>query len=197
MIKTILERLKKSPPVLLIWFLVGKPIPPPHIYKQKVVLNYRSMYKVNTLVESGTYLGDMVFGVKNKFHSIISIELSDFYFKKALQRFKSQPHIKIINGDSGKEIKKILNKTNQPCIFWLDGHYSSGLTAKGKLNTPVLNELKSILAHKIKSHVILIDDARCFTGRDDYPKISAIKKLLKNSNYILGVKNDIIRITAS
>ena len=177
------------------WCLIGKPIPPPHVYKQKVVSSYVNKFKVNTLIESGTYLGDMVFGVKNKFNNIISIELSDFYFKKALQRFKNQSHIKIIRGDSGEEIKKILKTINEPCAFWLDGHYSSGFTAKSKLNTPILNELKSILSHKIKSHVILIDDARCFNGKKDYPKINQLKQMFKGSNYTLEVKYDIIRIT--
>lgn len=195
MINTLVEKLKKSPLVLLAWTLLGKPIPPPHAYKQSVVSGHGKKFKANTLIESGTYRGDMVFGVRNKFNKIISIELSDYYFKHATKRFKGYKNIKIIKGDSGKEIEKLLNDTKSACVFWLDGHYSAGFTAKGSLNTPIINELKSILSHKIKSHVILIDDARCFIGKDDYPKISEIRNIIQGSNYHLEVKNDIIRIT--
>lgn len=195
MISNIIEKLKKSPLVLLFWYLNGQKLPPPHIYKQKVVSSYGKNFSIKNFYESGTYKGDMVFGMKDKFKKITTIELSDFYFKKAKGRFERNKHIEIIKGDSEKQIKMFIKNLKTPCIFWLDGHFSSGNTAKGKLNTPILNELKSILSHGVKSHVILIDDARCFTGQDDYPKISEIKKILKDSNYHLEVKNDIIRIT--
>ena len=37
--------------------------------------------------------------------------------------------ISIIQGDSGKILNSITNKLKKPAIFWLDGHYSSGITA--------------------------------------------------------------------
>lgn len=194
MIINLVEKAKKSPLVLLLWYLNGKKLPPPHIYKQKVVSSYGKNFGINNFYESGTFKGDMVHGMKDKFKKITTIELSDLYFRKAKERFKKNKHIEIIKGDSEKEIKKFLKKIKSSCIFWLDGHYSYGNTAKGKLNTPIISELKTILDHKTKSHVILIDDARCFTGKDDYPTIHQLQKSLKNSNYLLERENDIIRI---
>lgn len=190
-----LERAKKSPLVLAVWYIGGKKIPPPHIYKQKTVFQYGKKFNISTLYESGTYKGDMVYGMKNKFQKIISIELSDYYYKLAKKRFQNDEHIKIIKGDSEKEIKKFLKSLNSPCVFWLDGHFSFGKTAKSKLYTPILNELRFILDHKIKKHVILIDDAREFKGKNDYPKLSVIIKMLKKSQYSLYLENDIIKIT--
>ncbi len=195
MFTTIVESIKKSPFVLIIWYLIGKPIPPPHIYKQKVVSRYGKKFLINTLIESGTYKGDMVYGVRNKFKSILTIELSNYFFKKAKERLKTYKNIKVLLGDSGKKIGMLLRSINEPCIFWLDGHYSSGDTAKGKTNTPIVSEVKSILNHKIRTHVILIDDARCFNGKNDYPKITSLRSMLKKSNYNLTVRDDIIRIT--
>ena len=85
---------------------------------------------------------------------------------------------------------------NEPCLFWLDGHYSEGITAKGQLNTPILAELNHILNHSIKDHVILIDDARCFNGLDDYPTIDELKKIIVDKKPALqfSVADDIIRI---
>ncbi len=80
-------------------------------------------------------------------------------------------------------------------IFWLDGHFVGEGTAKGKLNTPIVNELKAILNHKIKSHVILIDDSEYYNGKNDYPTIGELKGMFKGSGYSLTVENDIIRIT--
>ena len=101
-----------------------------------------------------------------------------------------------MQGDSSKVLPELLDKIKKPCLFWLDGHYSGGITGKGDLNTPILNELKSIFSHQIKDHVILIDDARCFTGEEDYPTIKALKEfVIKNRpDWVFEVRNDIIRI---
>ena len=92
-----------------------------------------------------------------------------------------------------------MGKINERAIFWLDGHYSDGITAKGDLNTPILKELEAILSHNIKDHIILIDDARCFVGKDDYPTIEQLKNFVykRNNNLKFEIEYDIIRIYAN
>ena len=77
-----------------------------------------------------------------------------------------------------------------------DGHYSAGITAKGDLETPIMQELEAILSHSIKNHVILIDDAREFTGMNDYPTVSQLKEFVAKSrpDYQVDLENDILRI---
>lgn len=193
----LIESLKKSIFVLIAWRLLGSKIPPPHIVKQRAIRKTRKKFNARIFIESGTYLGDMVYAMRKDFQTIYSIELSDYYYKKALNRFKKNKNIKLIKGDSGMEIRKILKKVKEPVIFWLDGHYSGGKTNKGKFNTPIVRELNSIVDHKIKNHVILIDDAREFIGQNDYPTINSLKKIIKKriSNYTLDVEDDIIRIS--
>ncbi len=79
-------------------------------------------------------------------------------------------------------------------MFWLDGHYSAGFTAKGELETPILAELETILQNNL-NHIILIDDARCFTGNNDYPTKEYLKTYVlgKQKNYKMDVIDDIIR----
>jgi hypothetical protein len=52
-------------------------------------------------------------------------------------------------------------------LFWLDGHFCGGVSAHGDKGTPILEELNLILSHRVKEHVILIDDARLFNGTFD------------------------------
>lgn len=182
--------------ILRDWVTDGKPIPAPHIIKQKAIKEYAKKYSIDTFVETGTYLGEMVDATKNTFKQIISIELSQDLYVRAKKRFRKYKNITIICGDSGELMPLILTNIAQPCLFWLDGHYSEGVTAKGLLDTPIRQELQHILQHNIKGHVILIDDARCFVGQNDYPAIEELRELVLKINPDLEfeVKDDIIRI---
>lgn len=176
------------------WLAQGKPVPPPHIVKQKVVENFKVKFNLDTLVETGTFLGDMVYSQRKNFKKIISIELDETFSKDAQKKFKVYSNVEIIQGDSGKVLKQIVNKLDRPCLFWLDGHYSAGFTAKGELETPILAELEAILNNDFP-HVVLIDDARCFAGNNDYPTIGFLEKYLLDikKGYKVDVVDDVIR----
>jgi hypothetical protein len=172
----------------LIWFMRGKPVPPPHIVKQKTINRFQKRIKYNCFLETGTYLGDMIEAQRKHFELVYSIELSPYFYRNAVQRFKKNDNI-------GQMIKELMKLIKWPTVFWLDGHYSGENTAKGELNSPILSELKAILTQSCK-HLILIDDARCFNGTNDYPDISEliayILKLTKNHSVI--IRDDIIQI---
>jgi hypothetical protein len=178
------------------WQKNGSPYPPPHIVKQMAIAEYQQKYRHTLLVETGTHLGDMVEAQRTKFKKIISIELGIDLFEQAQERFKNYTNITIVQGDSGKVLPKILNDIHEPAIFWLDGHYSAGITAKGDKESPIFEELDAILNSNNKyEHVLLIDDARCFNGEGDYPTIEKLTAYFqsKNDRYWLEVKHDIIR----
>lgn len=178
------------------WERNGKPIPPPHLAKQKTVKEYAKKFSLSILVETGTYLGDMIDATKKTFNRIVSIELDKNLYEQAKKKFNGFDHISIIHGDSAEMLPKILDDITQPCLFWLDGHYSGGTTRKGELETPIRQELRHILEHPIKGHVVLIDDARCFIGQNDYPTIEELRDLILKEDHDLEfeVKDDIIRI---
>jgi len=170
--------------------------PLPHLLKQFTVKDYASRYNCSILIETGTFEGDMVAACAHAFSKVYSIELDDWFFKKATNRFRNHSNVKILQGDSGKKIVDIRNEIDQPAVFWLDGHYSAGGTAKNELDTPIAMEIDHIFNHKIKKHVILIDDARCFDGTNDYPKLDKFVAELHRVNKSINVTvyNDIIRI---
>jgi hypothetical protein len=141
----------------------------------------------------------MVYSVKNLFRKIYSIELDSKLCKKANSRFAKYKHITILEGDSSRVLPVILDQIKESCLFWLDGHYSGDITAKGVKDTPISEELGYINQHTIKNHVILIDDAREFKGQNGYPALEELRELIlaQDSEITFEVKDDIIRIYKS
>ncbi len=178
------------------WRAKGKPLPPPQCFKRLVIKEYSKKYSSSVFIETGTYIGETLEYFRKSFKQLISIELDVILYENAKKKFTNDKNIELYLGDSGNVLEIILNKVSESCLFWLDGHYSEGITAKGKLNTPILAEVNHILNHKIDNHVILIDDARCFNGENDYPTIEYLKKFIQQIRPELkfSVMDDIIRI---
>ena len=178
------------------WKSQGCPVPPPEVVKQDTVKSYAKQYKLNVLVETGTCIGDMVQATKRTFERIYSIELSHDLADRAKTRFASDPHVTIIEGDSGAILAELAPKLIAAALFWLDAHYSGGVTARGDVDTPILSELCTILTPKAPRHIILIDDARCFGADAAYPTIEKISHYLKKHapTYSLRIADDITRI---
>jgi predicted O-methyltransferase YrrM len=174
-----------------------KPVPPPHSVKQEVLRSHARRYNLKILVETGTYLGDMVHAMKSDFAQIYSIELDKALFERARDRFAADSHVELIQGDSGKELGRLIPKLNQATLFWLDGHYSAGITARGDKDTPILEELEQILNAPDRGHVIIIDDARLFGTDPAYPTLEELTKyvLSKRPGLRIDVESDSIRIT--
>ena len=189
------QRRKEEAEVKL-WNDAGRPVPPPHRIKQQILEGYAANFGTRILIETGTFMGDMLYAMKSHFDRLISIELSPELANKAKTRFIKFSQIEILNGDSGKMLKSVLQDISQPTLFWLDGHYSSGVTARADLDTPIVAELQTIFSHPVDNHVILIDDARLFNGTDDYPTIPELQAMVQKlkPDYSLSVRNDVIRI---
>tara|TARA_R100001015_G_C4630990_1_gene193119 strand:- start:2624 stop:3229 length:606 start_codon:yes stop_codon:yes gene_type:complete len=163
------------------WEKQGRPLPPPHIAKVRTIAKKQAESGYRTLVESGTFMGDMIDAQMKNFDKIYSIELSDELFQKAVEKYRGNEKVHLLNGDSGKVLRDLIPNLKEPAIFWLDGHYSGGITAKGEKICPVYAELDAILKSDL-AHMILIDDARLFVGEDDYPTIEELKSYLNKSD---------------
>lgn len=189
------RKIKPKDEVIQQWVQKGKPIPPPHIIKQKLIEEYQKKFNVEILIETGTYLGEMVEAQRNNFKMIYTIELSERLYLKAVNRFKSYSNIKILHGDSGTVLQSLISVLKEPALFWLDGHYSGGITALGSKECPVMEELIAICKSDVQ-HFILIDDARLFNGTHDYPTVEGIQSLLNSyhKKYFIEIKDDILRI---
>jgi hypothetical protein len=157
----------------------------PPLVKIRALQHYAGEFGLRTFVETGTFVGDTTAAVARSFDRCFTIELSDDLHARAVKRFSAQPHIVCVHGDSGAAINDILSRIDQRALFWLDAHYSGGITADAGYD-PILKELSSIFAHSSKGHVVLVDDAR---GH----QIDAIARQIPDG-YFLTIKNDIARI---
>ena len=159
--------------------------------------SYLKAYHLKCFVETGTHLGDTLADVAyDKSLQAVSIELADNYYHAAQRRFANYANVQILHGDSGKLMPQVVAKLQEPTLFWLDGHYSGGVTAKGDLETPVSGELEAIFASPVRGHVILIDDVRCFDGSLDYPYLDDFLAVIRaEGRYHLEVSTDILRMT--
>lgn len=177
------------------WRLGFPVLNPPHALKQRILRSYQQLTQAKVLVETGTYLGDMVFAQLQFFESIYSIELSEELHQRAKARFSAFPKVLLLQGDSGLRLKEVVKELNEQAVFWLDGHYSGGITARADRDCPVVEELKAILESPY-NHVILIDDARLFNGTRDYPSLVEIEALLKPRlrSYSMNIEADVIVI---
>ncbi len=184
---------------IVLWKLAGRPVPPPHIVKQKILKEYARKYKLHTFIETGTFMGEMIDAVLHTFSKIISVEVDQALAERAHKKFSVHPHVTIIQGDSGKLLPAIAVDIKEPCLFWLDAHYSGGVTGMSDLETPIIRELNILLDDHQPDHVILIDDAREFDGNNNYPTVVEVKRIItaRHPDWIVQVKDDIIRIHRS
>jgi hypothetical protein len=172
------------------WRLRGSPGPKvPHLVKQRAIAQFAREYNLRVLVETGTNLGNMLSAQKGRFREIHSIELNEWLASRAKHKFRNQPNIHLHQGDSGKLLLRILEHLNEPCLFWLDAHWGDDSAA-------IKQELESIYRHRIRDHVLLIDDARWFDGRTDYLTIEELREHAAREypGSAVEVKDDVIRI---
>jgi hypothetical protein len=178
------------------WWERGRSGETPHFIKRLAVLTDASGFGVKTLVETGTFRGEMVWACRKQFTAIYSIELDRALCAAARAKFARFPHIHILEGDSEKVLPELLARLNERCLFWLDAHYCSPAAGRAARETPILKELEVIFAHAVPDHVILVDDARCFGTRPDYPTVDELRAfvLARRPDWAVTVRDDIIRI---
>jgi hypothetical protein len=118
--------------------------------------------ELKVFIETGTFMGDTIDNLSPFFDEIHSIELSPDLHQRASLRFLHDRHIKLHFGDSSSVLRILIPKIDKPAVFWLDGHWSGGITARGEQDCPLLTELQLIMDQFPHKALILIDDYRLF-----------------------------------
>lgn len=172
-----------------------KTAPFPHLLKQRIVLDYAASSGARVFIETGTYYGNMLEACFDHFDQLVTCEIEEHFYRRAQRRFGNKSKIKVLHGDSGRLLPKLLRTIERPCLFWLDAHYSGGLTGTAKMETPIACELEAIFRHPCR-HTILIDDASSFAGSNDYPTVAWVEQAAQRAGYSFSVSDNIVRLIA-
>ena len=158
------RKLTHGPIGVLFWALKGFNVPAPNYVKWNVLRN--KFIKNCVCVETGTYLGETTSFLAKNTLEVITIEpQSDLhYFSKV--RLSKHKNISFLYGTSEELLPLIIKKLSEreTVNFWLDGHYSGGITYRGIEDSPIVSELNWILplTLNLKEVVVAIDDFRDF-----------------------------------
>ncbi|MGH9740346.1 MAG: hypothetical protein ACRD4X_17425 [Candidatus Acidiferrales bacterium] len=180
------------------WKLRGQPVRSPHLVKQRAVREYARRYGLRTLIETGTYYGEMVAAVRNDFERIFSIEYDPELARRATRRFASDSQVHILEGDSQKVLPELLKTISGPALFWLDAGYW-GWANLARDPQRLSAEVESALSHPVGGHVVLMDDARMLDGRNGAPTFEELRSRIaaRFGSRRVELRHDIVRITPS
>ena len=182
---------------LIFWNLRRRPLPPPGLFKRKVLKQYAQRYGLKIFIETGTFYGDTIQALKGNFREIYSIELDEALHRQAQSRFSNFKEITLILGDSGDELPKLLSQISNPSLIWLDAHYSGKGTAKGIEEVPVLKEVVAAVRSG-NAHAIMVDDMHMFGNDPEYPLLEEVIEVIRRNagdRYSVEIRDNIMRIT--
>jgi hypothetical protein len=176
------------------WLRAGRPVPAPPVVKQHILKEYQDRFHLRTVVETGTFTGETVEALRGRSTQVVSIELAPDLHARAVRRFASAGNVRLLQGDSVQLLPRVADETTGPTLFWLDGHYAGAGTA-GSGQSPLMHEVRALLARAPRGDVILIDDARDLIGVDGYPSLEELCATIRANrpHADVTVRDDIIR----
>jgi hypothetical protein len=118
-------------------------------------------------VETGTYQGATTRELAGVFPTVITIELSEELHRDAVTGLRDLTNVTPLQGHSADRLSDVADP-EAATLFFLDGHWSGGVTAGADDECPVLRELAAIGAGNPED-CIFIDDARLFLAAPPPP----------------------------
>lgn len=147
----------------------------PHEVKQCITVDWAAQGGLTTLVETGTCHGAMCLAVAAHFDKVHTIEMLLENYEKSSRDLEHLSHVTTYLGDSATVLRDLVVSIEEKALFFLDAHYSGKGTARGEIDTPVLEELR-LIASRGMDDIVIIDDRRLFNGEEfhteefsDYP----------------------------
>jgi hypothetical protein len=184
------------------WTIASFSSPAPNIVKWKVLRRWGGD---KTWVETGTYLGETTAFLSEFSKIVYTLEPENSLFLRAAEKFKENSNVVIMGGSSEEKLLGLLNSfTNeeiQDVSFWLDGHYSAGITFQGDKETPIVFELNALeqFLPSITKVTIFVDDVRQFAKSDEsenhYPSLSSLVSFADSHELYWIIEHDIFIMT--
>ncbi|NBV99652.1 MAG: hypothetical protein EBR67_09150 [Proteobacteria bacterium] len=170
---------------------------------KKVFEIYKTKNK--TFIESGTFLGNGIYRAFSVgYEKVYTCDINKEFVENAKKNFFGKDLI-VVNEPSEVAFVEFLSSIDAPSLIWLDGHMMPDengeirpYTVKENLEyCPLVKEIDIIKKTKIKEHIIVIDDFKCFgTWLFDGLKFETLSnKILEiNNNYKFTLYNEEIMV---
>jgi len=107
---------------------------------KSLVLQCSELFNVKSFVETGTLYGETTRWAAKTFEYVHTIELSEKLYQDALEKHKKFKNIHHYLGNSLDTLPRIVNTLDNSTLFWLDAHWSGGVTAKSEVECPLIAE---------------------------------------------------------
>jgi hypothetical protein len=170
---------------------------------EDLISQLRHEFKLENFVETGTYHGNTSAWAATLFNSVYTIEYAEELYNLAKITHASLENIHFLWGDSRSELEKLLPYLQGNTLFWLDAHWSGGVTYGEEDQCPLMDEITIINQYHPNSY-ILIDDARLFTSPPQpphkleyWPDITQILNVLHQTSvdkYVVIIEDIIIAV---
>jgi predicted O-methyltransferase YrrM len=112
------------------------------------ILKLKKHHRCTTFIETGTWIGLNADIVSKHFDKVISFEVNQEFYQKALENNINNQNVELIFGNSGEVLKNYIN-CEENTIFFLDAHWGE--------YWPLLDELETIAALQIQPVIIIHD----------------------------------------
>lgn len=119
-------------------------------------------------VEGGTYNGGTSLLMSKFFEKVYTIEKSEKMYEIGEKKLGHIKNVTRLFGDTRRHLPDIVG-SNDNILFWLDAHWSGGVTYGVEDECPLLDELGTIFSAKLTNFAIMIDDARLFLAPPPLP----------------------------
>jgi hypothetical protein len=127
---------------------------------QQLARELRDRLGLVRAIETGTYRGRGARLLGAVFPSVTTIEVAPDLARAAKKALGSLPQVEVLEGSSRDVLPELIDPS-APTLYWLDGHWSGGVTGGETDQCPVLGELTAIALGN-PDDCVLIDDARLF-----------------------------------
>lgn len=161
------------------------------------------LYSLDTLVETGTYVGETTLRALPFYKQIYTVEIQESLYRDTAEIFTDHPTIHSYCDNSHNFLKLPEVSQARHTLYWLDAHFSGGSTGtlldeKDWVISPLKHEVEMLVEDFKSDSIIVMDDMRGYlnlrleekAGRI-YANISDIKAIVARSPlnlrfYILG-----------
>lgn len=160
----------------------GLLVQPRYLHKSLLAAAIGLGTKKRYFVETGTYTGQSLYKISALFDELFTVEASPFLYKAANQLFavKGLENVRTFLGDSRRFLQALEPQIGGSAVFFLDAHYSTGITSKDFGACPVIEEI-AIILERFPNAVIIVDDLRTMTGHHGYPTLDAVLNSLPHT----------------